>query len=233
MTEIPVVPNSCQLWLLSFWHKTYQFKIIISPLLHLPKLNTHYNQFNISDKIVHICKHTYIWLGNIFVSCYVISLIFFQCIYYMASLPHGLTLYWHTGVTLYLRRAPLVKLYDGTSFSLPRVLPLWRFARNSAVLQLSLIYFFVPLSSVCPQRLYLNQIIFNKLNVLALLVFLSSVSVLAKVIYIFLSLDWKAEVLLTGKESLLRYNYSIYLPSAMSSIYLSSLSILSSLTLNF
>lgn len=111
--------------------------------------------------------------------------------------------------------------------------PLWSFTRSSAILQLSLIYFLVTLASVYPQRLHLNQIIFNNLDPVALLMFLSSVSVLAKVIYIFLSPDWKGEVLLTGKESLLRCNYSVYLPSALSSIYLSSLSILSSLTLNF
>lgn len=49
--------------------------------------------------------------------------------------------------------------------------------------------FLVNLASVSPQRLHLNQIIFNKLDLLALLMFLSSVSILARVIYIFLSPD--------------------------------------------
>lgn len=92
---------------------------------------------------------------------------------------------------------------------------------------------FSHLSFRLSRRLHLAQIIFSNLDLLALLMFPSSVSVLAKVIYIFLSPDWKGEVLLTSKENLLRYNYSIYLPLALSSIYLSSLSILSSLTLTF
>jgi len=43
----------------------------------------------------------------------------------------------------------------------------------------------VTLSSVCPERQHLNQIVFNSLDLLALLMFLSSVSVLAKVILSF------------------------------------------------
>lgn len=84
-----------------------------------------------------------------------------------------------------------------------------------------------------PSKITFKSNYFNNLDLLALLMFLYSVSGLAKVIYIFLSPNWKVEVLLIGKESLLGYNYGVYVPSALSSMYLSSLSILSSLTLNF